>query len=278
MNASLGEWLANPAIQAGVAPFVTALVSAAVLRRLGWYWAGAAAVAGFAVAVYLSAGFQFEPWTSTRKIVALVLGAAALGLLFDAYPYQRRWLLPLSFAAAAAAAQWLAWPVLMRREGMELWSLAIGVGAYVGWCVAMMESLRAKPEALAGAAVALGLGAGGTALLGASALLGQWGIALGVSAGAVWLFVAFTRKTAVGSVLALTVGAGAALIGCGAYVYAKLPWQSLAVLAAVPVAAHLLWFRNLPRVAQAVLSLAAAAMPAGAAVWFTLQQTGAPSL
>src|SRR3569623_178268 len=128
-----------------------------------------------------------------------------------------------------------------------------------------MESLRAKPEAMMGAAVAFGFGAGGTALLGASAFAKK-------------LFVAFTRRTQVGSLVALPIGLGAALVGCGAYVYAKLPWYSLAILAAVPLVAHIVWFRRLPRVAQAILSLIVAAVPAGAAAWFTLQQTGAPPL
>lgn len=272
------EWLLNPAVQAGVAPFLTALITAAVFRRMGWYWAGAAVVAGFAVAVYLSSGFQFQPWSSTRKIVALVLGAAALGLLFDLYPYQRRWLLPVVFTAAVAAVLWVVWPVLSRREGVEYWLLAAGVGVYAGWCAAAMESLRAKPEAMLGAAVALGFGAGGTALLGASALLGQWGLALGASAVALWLIVTFTRRTSVGSLVALPIGLGAGLVGVGAFVYAKLPWYSLAILAVVPLLAHLMWFRRLPHVAQAFLSLIVAAVPAGTAAWFTLQETGAPPM
>jgi len=272
------EWLANPAVQAGIAPFAAALVSAAILRRVGWYWAGAAVVLGFGVAVYLSTGFQFQPWTSTRKIVALVLAAAALGLLCDMLPAQRRWLIPLSFIAAAAAVLWVVWPVLMRREGMAMGLLALGVCGYAGWCTAAMESLRPRPEAMMAAAVALGFGAGATALLGASALLGQWGLALGSAAFALWLFVAFTRKTAVGSLVALPVGLGAALIGCGAQVYAKLPWYSLAILAAVPLLAHLVWLRRLPRAAQALLSLVAAALPAAAAAWFTFKETGAPPL
>ncbi len=272
------EWLANPAVQAGIAPFITALISAALLRKLGWYWAGGALVAGFAVAVYLSTGFQFEPWTSTRKIVALTLGAAALGLLYDLYPFQRRWLMPVTFTAAMAAVVWVVWPVLSRSAGMKFWLLAAGVSTYAAWCAVMMETLRAKPAAMISAAMALGFSAGITALLGASALLGQWGIALGVSAGALWLFVTFTRNTAVGSLVALPLGMGAALIGCGAFVYAKLPWWSLAILATIPLLAHLVWFPRLPRIAQATLSMVVTAAPAAAAVWFTLQQTGAPPL
>ena len=272
------EWLANPAVQAGIAPFITAVVCAGLLKRAGGYWAGSALIAGFAVAVYLSAGFQFQPWTSTRKIVALTLGAAALGVLLDLYPYSRRWLPPLIFALGAAAVVWVVWPVLSRREGMDYWLLAAGVGVYTGWCAAAMESLRAKPQALASAALALGFGTGITALLGASALLGQWGIALGASVSALWLFSVFVRKFALGSQLALPAGLGAALIGCGACIYAKLPWYSLAILAAVPLSAHLFWLPRLPRVAQIVVSLLAALLPAGIAVWVTYQKTGAPPL
>ena len=272
------EWLTTPAAQAGVVPFIVALLSAALLRKAGWYWAGGALVAGFAVAVYLSVGFQFQPWTSTRKIVALILGAAAVGLLYDLYPYQRRWLIPITAAAAIAAVWWVVWPVLSRSAGLEFWLLAAGISVYTAWCAVMMDALRAKPVALSGAAVALGFGAGITALLGASALLGQWGIALGVSAGALWLFVTFTRNTAIGSLAALPLGAGAALIGCAAAVYAKLPWTSLAILALIPLAARLFWFPRLPRLAQAALSMLVTAALAAAAVWFTLQRTGAPPL
>src|SRR3569833_1133265 len=118
----------------------------------------------------------------------------------------------------------------------------------------------------------------GAAPLADSAQLDCRGRALGSAAFALWLFVAFTRKTAVGSLVALPVGLGAALIGCGAQVYAKLPWCSLAILAAVPLLAHLVWLRRLPRAAQALLSLVAAALPAAAAAWFTFKETGAPPL
>ncbi len=271
-------WLANPAVQAGIAPFIAAVVSVALLKRAGGYWAGAAVTAGFAVAVYLSTGFQFQPWTSTRKIVALTLGAAALGVLFDLYPYSRRWLPPLVFALGAAAVLWLVWPVLSRREGLDYWLLAAGAALYAGWCVAALESLRAKPQAMVSAALALGFGTGISALLGASALLGQWGIALGASVSALWLFTVFMRKLALGSQLALPAGLGAALIGCAACVYAKLPWYSLAILATVPLSAQLFWWPRLPRLAQIVISLFAALVPAALAAWFTFKETGAPPL
>src|SRR3569832_1130935 len=105
------EWLANPAVQAGIAPFVAAQVSAAILRRVGWYWAGAAVVLGFGVAVYLSTGSQFQPWTSTRKIVAVLLAAAVLGLLCDLLPALRGWRIPVCFIASAGAVLWVVCPV-----------------------------------------------------------------------------------------------------------------------------------------------------------------------
>ena len=67
------EMLANPAVQGGLAPFIAALIVAALLApfRLG----GLAVVTAFATAVYFIAGFDFAPLTATRKII--LLGFAA---------------------------------------------------------------------------------------------------------------------------------------------------------------------------------------------------------
>src|SRR5204863_197146 len=75
------EMLANPAVQGGLAPFIAALVVAALLAplRLG----GLAVVAAFATAVYFIAGFTFEPLTATRKIILLGLAAPLAGIVID---------------------------------------------------------------------------------------------------------------------------------------------------------------------------------------------------
>ena len=264
----------NPAFQAGIVPFGVALFLGLLLKRLGWYWTGLALTAGFVATVYLVADFQFQPWTSTRKIIALGLGATGLGLLLDIYPWGRRWLPGVLFLVAGAAALWLIWPVLQRRHGMELWLLGAGSLSVDGWCAAAMESLRAKPVQAVGAAVALGYGTGLVVLFGASALLGELGLAIGAAAGALWLLVTFMRKTELGSVAMLPAGVLAGLIGIGGHVYAKVPWYSLALLALVPVCARVPLSAQWPRWLQTLLSLMLAVAPAGIAVWLVWRVEG----
>lgn len=268
------ELITNPAFQSGVIPFGVALIAGLLLNRLGWYWTGLALMAGFTATVYFVAGFQFQPWTSTRKIIALGLGAAGLGLLLDIYPWGRRWLPALLFVGAATAVLWLIWPVLQRREGMDLWLLGVGSVLYSGWCAAVMESLRSKPVHAGGAAVALGFGTGAVTLLGASALLGQLGLALGAAAGALWLLVAFARKAEVGSLAMLPAGVLLGLLGISGHVYAEVPWYSLAMLALVPVCAQMPLPTQWPRWLQAFIALILAGAPAGLAAWLVWRVAG----
>lgn len=69
------QLLANPAIQAGVAPFLAALLVSTPLRRTRWM--GAAISVGFPVVIALTFGFSFEALTSMRKLVLAGLGAAS---------------------------------------------------------------------------------------------------------------------------------------------------------------------------------------------------------
>ena len=72
------EILNHPAVQGGVAPFVVGLVDTLLFApaRL----AGLAAIAGFAVTVWLVGGFSFVPLTATRKIILVSLAAAVAGV------------------------------------------------------------------------------------------------------------------------------------------------------------------------------------------------------
>lgn len=268
------ELLLNPAFQAGVAPFAVALPMGLVLRRLGWFWAGLALIAAFAATVALTVGFQLQPWTSTRKIIALAFGAAVLGLVLDLYRRDRRWIGALVFAAGAVAALWVIWPVAARHEGWQGW-LLMGLGSvYGGWCAAAMEALRTRPVAAAMTTVSLGFGSGVVTLLGASALLGQMGLALGAAAGALGLLVSFGRKTEVGSLAMLPAGLVLGLIGIGGLVYAKVPWYSLGLLACVPVGAWVPVPKAWPRWLQAVVVLILTGVPAAIAGWLVYRVAG----
>jgi len=266
--------LTNPAVQSGIIPFVVALLVGLLGRRLGWCWAGLAILAGFAATVLVTVGFQFQPWTSTRKIIALGFGAAVLGILLDLSPWGRRWLPFVLLLVAAAAVAWLIWPVLQRREGLDAWALGVGSILYGGWCAVAMESLRTKPIHAVTAAVALGFGTGAVTLLGASALLGQMGLALGAAAGALALLVTFMRATQIGSLAVLTAGALLGLIGVSGHVYAKVPWYSLMLLALVPVCARVPLSSQWPRWLQALVALLLAGAPAGIAVWLVWRVAG----
>jgi len=268
------DLLTNPAIQAGLIPFCTALILGLLLKRMGWYWTGLALTAGFAATVYLVVGFQFQPWTGTRKIIALGLGAAGLGMLLDIYPWSRRWFSGLLFIIMGAAVLWMIWPVLQRRAGLDLWMAGIGSVVFGGWCAVALESLRSKPVQAVGAAVALGFGTGGVALLGASALLGELGLALGAAAGALWLLVTFTRKTDIGSLAMLPAGVLGGLIGIGGHLYAEVPWYSLALLALVPACGHVSIPTQWPHRLQALAALILAGAPAGIAVWLLWHVAG----
>lgn len=268
------ELLMNPAVQAGIAPFVVALLVGFALRRAGWFWAGLGLIAGFAVAVALTVGFQFQPWNSTRKIIALGFGATGAGLMLDLWRGGRRWVTALIFAGAGAAALWVIWPVAMRREGWEGWML-MGLGAaYGGWCAAAMEALRTRSLPGAMTAVSLGFGSGAVALLGASALLGQMGLALGAAAGALGLLVSFGRKTELGSLAMLPAGVVLGLIGIGGHIYAKVPWYCLALLAWVPVGAWVPVPKTWPRWLQSAALLVLTGLPGAIAVWLVYRVAG----
>src|ERR1017187_8372468 len=87
MEVKLQELLNHPAIQAGLAPFLVALITAELFQRIKL--SGLAIIAGFAITVYLASDFTIEPFTASRKIILCGLIGAALGLLLSMLPL--RW-------------------------------------------------------------------------------------------------------------------------------------------------------------------------------------------
>ena len=85
------------------------------------------------------------------------------------------------------------------------------------------------------AALILGLGAGALALLGASAMLAQIGIALGAASGATLLVQMIAgRRAPVGWTLALPASVIAALVGLLSVFTGELRWYCLLPTLAVP--------------------------------------------
>lgn len=231
------QLLASPEFQA-LAPFAAALIVAAALRPLGSPWSGLSLVAAVIVLVALTIGFTFPPVNSNQKIVTVVLGAAALGLLWDLLHVGQRYRIPASAVLAAAALIWILWPFLQRKEGAELWLLAGGGVLFVVWCVAAMDALRHDPLRGGVATLVLAAGLAVASVLGASGFYGQLAGSVAAAAGAMLVLVALARPAPMGSVFMLAAGVAAGIIGYASTVYAQVPWKVLPALAVVPLLAR----------------------------------------
>lgn len=240
-------WLHHPLVQSGAAPLAAALLVALALRPVRL--AGLAAGAGFLAAVWLIGNFALEPLTAARKLVLGGTAAIAVGALLDIVKVRLespgRTVLGLAFGACAV---WMLWTVLVQPPLAQ--SIAMGAGslALTAWLVIATVAAAVDPIRSGAAGVALGLGSGVAATLGASALLGQYGIALGMGC-AGFLLVAAARggRDAPSSGVALTAAAVAGLVLSGAVALASLSWLTLPFFALVPLAARL----PLPRAANA---------------------------
>jgi hypothetical protein len=262
MNDMFQDVLAHPAVQGGVAPFLVGLLVAGLAWPLRL--AGLAPAAGFLAAVYLIGNFALEPLTATRRIVLLGMGAPLLGLLADFAFKPRRGSGVVLGALFGLASLWVFFTVLGQKPLPQALLHGAGVVGLVLVVVAATATLHADPVRAGAAGLGLGVGAGVGALLGASALLGQYGAALGAASGGfVLATMALGRRVAAGTVLTLTASVVAALLGAGAALLAAFPWYAALALALVPAAVRLPLPRNAHAAVQALLastySLAAAA-------------------
>ncbi len=230
----------NPLFQSGVLPFFITLIAALILRPLGGRWAGLGFALAFAASVYFIVGFQLMPFTSTRKIILLTGAAVLFGLLFDMLAIKFQRVIPFVVAGLAAAAiTWLIWPVVKRLEGQEYWLMLGAASAYGIGLITGTESLRTQPERAATAALALGMGTSISAVLGASALLGQLGGIVAASAGAFLLLFAMNRPSALSSSFTFPIAVTSTLVGIAAVIYAGLDAYTLIPLALIPLCARM---------------------------------------
>lgn len=231
-------WI-HPGFQAGVLPgFVAFLLFAVLIRFRGL--AGFAVIAGFVATVMVTTGISLDPLTSTRKVLLIGLLSPIIGAIYEWVPMPK-WLRSGSIAVIAGGCLlWILWPYMQRTDVENLVLTAGGLTLFVAW-MSLAFSWVEKKSIVAASSVltASGFGVGLSALLGASAMLGQWGIALG-AAGASGLIVSlFIKKSSeAGSIFVTISGLLLALIAAAAVVYAKLPWYALPTLALIPLMAH----------------------------------------
>ncbi len=265
------ELLNHPAVQGGLAPFLVALITAELFQRARL--SGLAIIAGFAVTVYLASNFTIEPLTASRKIVLLGLITAVLGLLLSLL--QSRWFDWLLPVLGGAAAIWTVQRILQQQPLQAVFLWGAGCAAYVAVLVWGMDKLANEPVRAASAATALGIGTGAAALVGASALLGQFGLALGSAAAAHLLIQMISNQgLPTGRTFTLPLALIAGLTGCVAVLSARLPWYALPILAAIPFVAWLVPLPGQSSRVQATLLIILTFFLVGGAVYVTWRVAG----
>lgn len=266
------EIFTHPALQAGLLPFIAALLSAELFQRLRL--SGLAVIAGFAATVYFASDFNIDPLTETHKIIWLGIGASILALPLTLLPWAH-WRTLLSLSAAIATA-WAFWDSLQQRALVDALAWGTGCALYAAWLVFWFDELREKSVAAANAGLALGLGSGCAALLASAYLPGRFALALGAAAAGYLLIQAISNtRLACGRSFTLPLALIAALAGCSAVLAGQQPWYTLPVLALIPLAVRIpvperwtIWLQSL---ALSLLSCACA----GAAIYLTWNK-GAP--
>ena len=272
------DLLDNPAVQAGIAPLVVALIIALLLARTPAAWLAIAA--GYATMLALSTGLSFSPLTASRKVTLLVLLAPLVGMAAAALERRapgRAAGIALSLAAGLAVL-WSMSSVLAQREAAEAIARGLLVFASSAGIVALVLRLRADGVASAAAGLGLGLATGGAAMLSASIGYFMSGIAVAAASGAVLLAqMAIGRSLPAGFGGTLSVGLAAALFASASLMLAQLPWYALPLMAAVPGALLLSSGATTGSVRRRALILggvgvAAAVIPMLAAWFATLSQ------
>lgn len=261
---TLQELLRNPVVQSSAVPFLAALVAAALLFQVRLE--GLAAIAGFLAAVALIGHFALEPLTATRKLVIVGTAAALLGAMTDLAFKPTRFGGSLLGLIGGVAALWVFSTVLRQKLPVEAVLIGAGVVALTVWLVAASVALQHDPARAGANGLMLGLGVGASAVFGGSALIGQYGLALGAACGAflVLLWILGPRVGA-GHALTLTSSVLASLLAAAAVLLAKLHPLAVAPLVLVPVAARLPLSRA-PLWMQPVIAAVYTGVPAAAAI------------
>lgn len=270
------ELLSHPAVQGGIAPFLTALIAAVVLRR--WNLSGLALIAGFLVTAFMVGIIGIEPLTAMRKTILLGVFAALLGIALTKSNW--RFMRSTLSLVGGLASVWVIWRILVQHnEWLTAFPWAVGTASYVGWLVFWSDRLHDKPVRAGSAGLALGVGTGVAALFGSSAILGMLGMSLGAASGAFLLLQLLgMRPLASGRSFTLSLSVLAGLVGCLGTLTASLPWYALMILAAIPSAAQIpvpkqssVWLQSLQLSAVTLIC-------AAGAIYLTWRVTGAPPI
>lgn len=232
----LREKFNNPIVQSGVAPFVAALLVAKLLSYIRL--SGFAIIAAFAATVYLIADFNFDSLTIVKKIILVGLIAAAIAPLLDLASSQARLIRDLIIIASVSVILWVFWSVLQPKELKGFAIYGLGLITYIACLAVLLDRLASAPIRAGAAGMGLGASIGVSALLSASALLGQLGISIAMAGVAYLLFQFFSnRLLPCGRTFTLPLTMLCGLIAPAAMILAKLPWYCLPLFLLTPLAA-----------------------------------------
>lgn len=265
----LTDLLDNPAVQAAVLPFVAAIVLGLALIRSRYL--ALAVLVGLAVVVVTAMGVSFDtPLSSVKKLIVATVGLTIAGLAGEiAGVAARRGFLAGLAIVAGIASLWVLQRVLQQADGIAAATLAIGAFVFAGTTSASVL-IAGRTSTLRAAVIAacLGWGCGILALVGASALLAQLGLALGTAAAGVALLQMLRgREAPLGASLSVPVATAAPLIALLASATGEVRWYALLPLPLAALAGMLIPTGALKKPWQAAIVIGLATLvPVAAAV------------
>lgn len=257
----MNDLLNNPAVQAAVVPFIVALLLGFALA--GTRYLVLAVASGLVVVLALTIGFSMEPFTAVKKLIVAVFATVAVAMAFEAAgAAARRPVIAALAVAAGLAAVWVPLRVILQMESTSPWLAGLGAFALATATTATsVGAARGSPLRASVVGACLGWGSGVLALLGASALLAQIGMAIGSASAAVALVqMVRGREAPLGWTLVMPAAVAAAIVGVLASSTGELRWYCLIPLPLVPVATLMLRPSAKRRAWQTALVTGVAAM------------------
>ena len=270
----MNQLLINPGFQSAIVPFVVAVIVALALKRLGGPWPGLGFAAGYFSSVYLAAGFDLVPLTSSRKAILLGAVAVVIGLILELRTPPRRFLNIFVSVTTMLATLWIISSKLGGEVNIEWWLVLAGCLTYAVLGTHLISLTSNSSSTNVVTLTALGIGTGVSAILGASALLGQLAGGVAAATGAYIVFHVVKKPVPTGYTVSLPASLILVLTGISAVLYARLPWYVLIPLALVPAAACLPLVKRFSGLKQILLVSILTFTPVAVAIALTWNAAG----
>ena len=232
------NWLLHPAVQAGVLPFVLALLIGILLLRRFPSFSSIAPMLAFFLAIVMTYGLGDESLLWVRKIVAISVIVFFLGMLLDKLEMHPNLVRSILLGSGLAAAAWIFAADLMtamERNPSNTLLIAIMVSFYPAWMTWGLGEIRFRPAGAYTAITLIGVGTGITAVFARAEIAGELALALGfASAAALYLTVITRWNFPAGLTITMPAGITLGLLGAAAFFYAQLSPTSMVAFSLIP--------------------------------------------